>query len=120
MENKQNVEEARNTVIELINACLVKGPQIFLLRGKEIAAVVSINDYKEMSLLKKMPYYFLSPENHQLIKRNEENIAVILPYSDFLELSKKNGTLSSFFRESPLSGIDLRRDHAISPEEITL
>jgi hypothetical protein len=71
-----------------------------------------------MSLLNKLPYYFLSPDNHQWINRNGEKIAVVLPYSDYLELEKNPGTLSTFFRESPLNQIDLRRDHTITPEEI--
>lgn len=118
MQNKWHLEDVKNPFSLIIETCLTMGPQICLFCGKEIAAIVSIKEYTAMSILNKLPYYFLSPDRHQWIKRNGEKIAVVLPYSDFLELEKKPQTLSNFFRESPLSQIDLRRDHTISPEEI--
>ncbi len=118
MQNKWHLEDVKNPISLIIEKCLTRGPQICLFCGKEIAAIVSINEYTEMSLLSKLPYYFLSPDKHHWINRNGEKIAVVLPYFDYLEMKKNLGTLSIFFRESPLTLIDLRRDHTISPEEI--
>ncbi|PKO00872.1 MAG: hypothetical protein CVU42_01800 [Chloroflexi bacterium HGW-Chloroflexi-4] len=118
MDNKWHLENTTNPINLIIDECLIRGPQVYLFRGKEIAVVISLKEYREKSINNKLPYYFLSPDNHRLIKRNGEKIAVVLPYSDFKELNKNRGTLSSFFRKSPLSLIDLRRDHTITPEDL--
>lgn len=118
MDNKWHLEDAKTPFNLIVDECLTKGPQIYLCRGLEIAAVLSIKEYREKSLRNKLPYYFLSPDKHRLIKRNGENVAVVLPYSDYLEINNNPGTISKFFQESPLAMIDLRRDHTISPEEL--
>lgn len=118
MQNKWYLDNTNNSINLILDECLMRGPQVCLFRGKEVAVVISITDYIEKSIYNKLPYYFLSPDNHKLIKRNGEKIAVILPYSDYRDLNNNKERISVFFRESPLTLIDLRRDHTMSPEDL--
>jgi antitoxin Phd len=43
----------------------------------------------------------------QIITRRGEEVAVVLSFSDYQRLQKTQSDLSSFFTDSPLSGIDL-------------
>ena len=44
----------------------------------------------------------------QLITRRGEKTVVVLAYSEYEKLRKSRGSLSDFFRASPLAGIDLK------------
>jgi antitoxin Phd len=48
----------------------------------------------------------------QILTRRGEEIAVVLSYSEYLQLRKKQTPLSEFFRQSPLEGLDLERDRS--------
>jgi len=43
----------------------------------------------------------------QIITRRGEEVAVVISYSDYQKMQKSRSSLSSFFQESPLQGIDL-------------
>ena len=43
----------------------------------------------------------------QIITRRGEEVAVVISYSDYQKLQKSQSQLSSFFHDSPLTGIDL-------------
>lgn len=47
----------------------------------------------------------------QLVTRRGERTAVVLSFSDYEKLCKAHGRLSDFFRESPLSAVEVSRDH---------
>jgi prevent-host-death family protein len=46
----------------------------------------------------------------QILTRRGVEIAVVLSYPEFLQLKKKQTSLSEFFRQSPLAELDLGRD----------
>jgi antitoxin Phd len=48
----------------------------------------------------------------QLITRRGEKTAVLLSYAEYEKLCKAQGRLSEFFRESPLGGVEVNRDHS--------
>lgn len=50
----------------------------------------------------------------QLITRRGEKAAVLLSYIEYEKLCKARGRLSEFFRESPLTDVELNRDHSQS------
>lgn len=43
----------------------------------------------------------------QIITRRGEEVAVVLSYTDYKKLQKSRSSLSSFFHDSPLNGVDL-------------
>ena len=47
----------------------------------------------------------------QLITRRGEKTAVLISYTEYEKLCKAGGRLSEFFRESPLTGMEINRDH---------
>jgi prevent-host-death family protein len=46
----------------------------------------------------------------QVITRRGEEVAVVISYSDYQKLQKSQSTLSSFFHDSPLVGMDLTKN----------
>ena len=48
----------------------------------------------------------------QLISRRGEKTAVLIAYTEYEKLCKAGGRLSVFFRESPLAGVEVNRDHS--------
>jgi prevent-host-death family protein len=48
----------------------------------------------------------------QLITRRGEKTVVLLSYTEYEKLCKVQGRLSEFFRESPLAGMEIGRDHS--------
>ncbi len=56
----------------------------------------------------------------QLITRRGEKTVVVVAYSEYEKLRKSQGKLSEFFQNSPLAGLDLRRDKSKSREEARL
>ena len=46
----------------------------------------------------------------QIITRRGEEVAVVLSYSDYHKLQKSQSSLSAFFHDSPLSGLDLENN----------
>lgn len=46
----------------------------------------------------------------QVLTRRGVEVAVVLSYSEYLSLRKKQVSLSEFFRQSPLAELDLERD----------
>ena len=56
----------------------------------------------------------------QLVTRRGERTAVLLSYADYEKLCKAQGRLSEFFRESPLAGIEINRDHSQPRDGIKL
>lgn len=46
----------------------------------------------------------------QILTRRGVEVAVVLSFAEYLELKKKQTPLSEFFRQSPLSDLDLKRD----------
>ena len=48
----------------------------------------------------------------QVLTRRGTEVAVVLSYSDYLQLKKKETSLSEFFRKSPLRDLDLERDRS--------
>ncbi len=56
----------------------------------------------------------------QLITKHGKKTAVILSYSEYEKLRKSQGKLSEFFQNSPLTGVDLRRDISLPREGLDL
>lgn len=48
----------------------------------------------------------------QILTRRGVEVAVVLSYSEYLTLKKKQVPLSEFFRKSPLADLDLERDRS--------
>lgn len=48
----------------------------------------------------------------QILTRRGEEVAVVLSLSEYRRLKKKQTSLSEFFRQSPLSDLDLERDRS--------
>lgn len=48
----------------------------------------------------------------QILTRRGTEVAVVLSYSEYLQLRKKEMSLSEFFRKSPLRDLDLERDRS--------
>jgi antitoxin Phd len=55
----------------------------------------------------------------QLITRRGEKTAVLISYAEYEKLCKAQGRLSEFFRESPLAGVEVNRDHSEPREGFT-
>jgi prevent-host-death family protein len=56
----------------------------------------------------------------QVITRRGVEVAVVLSYPEFVKLKKDQGSLSEFFRKSPLADIDLERDRSPARPDLTL
>jgi prevent-host-death family protein len=56
----------------------------------------------------------------QLITKHGKKTAVVLSYTEYEKLRKSQGKLSEFFRNSPLTEIDLKRDKSLPREGIDL
>ena len=48
----------------------------------------------------------------QILTRRGVEVAVILSLEEYLQLKKKQASLSEFFRQSPLADLDLKRDRS--------
>lgn len=48
----------------------------------------------------------------QLITKHGEKTVVVVSYAEYETLRKSQGKLSTFFRASPLAGLDLTRDQS--------
>jgi prevent-host-death family protein len=48
----------------------------------------------------------------QILTRRGVEIAVVLSFPEYLQLQKKQTSLSEFFRRSPLADLDLERDRS--------
>lgn len=48
----------------------------------------------------------------QILTRRGVEVAVVVSYSEYLKLKKKQVPLSEFFRQSPLADLDLERDRS--------
>jgi len=53
----------------------------------------------------------------QLITRRGQKTAVVMSYQEYAKTKKPTGTLSEFFRFSPLADIELERDKSLPREE---
>ena len=49
----------------------------------------------------------------QLITKHGEKTVVVISYAEYESLRKSQGKLSEFFRASPLTDVDLRRDKSL-------
>lgn len=58
----------------------------------------------------------------QIITRRGVEVAIVLSFAEYQKMIASQGTLSNFFRESPLVGIelDLARDKSDAREDIEL
>jgi antitoxin Phd len=58
----------------------------------------------------------------QIITKRGVEVAIVLSYAEYKRMVASRGSLSDFFRESPLAGIDLdlARDTSEAREEIEL
>jgi len=50
----------------------------------------------------------------EILTRRGKEVAVVLSFDDYRELTKKRVPLSEFFRDSPLEGLDLTRDRSFA------
>jgi prevent-host-death family protein len=48
----------------------------------------------------------------QILTRRGLEVAVVLSYPEYLQLRKKQTSLSEFFHQSPLAEVDLERDRS--------
>ena len=48
----------------------------------------------------------------QILTRRGVEVAVILSVDEYIQLKKKQTSLSEFFRQSPLADLDLERDRS--------
>jgi antitoxin Phd len=55
----------------------------------------------------------------QEITRHGKETAVVLSFKDYRRLRKKTGSLTEFFRQSPLSGMDFKRNRDL-PRKVDL
>ena len=53
----------------------------------------------------------------QLITRRGQKTAVVISYREYAKTKKSQGTLSEFFRSSPLADIGLERDKSLPHDE---
>lgn len=53
----------------------------------------------------------------QVLTRRGVEVAVILSLDEYLQLKKKQTSLSEFFRQSPLADLDLERDRSPARRE---
>ena len=56
----------------------------------------------------------------QLITKHGEKTVVVMSYTEYESLRKSQGKLSEFFRDSPLAGLDLKRDKSLQRKSIKL
>ena len=58
----------------------------------------------------------------QIITKRGEEVAIVLSYAEYQKMIASRGSLSSFFRDSPLAEVDLdlTRDKSAVREEIEL
>jgi prevent-host-death family protein len=56
----------------------------------------------------------------QVITKRGIEVAVVLSYPEFVKLKKEQGSLSEFFRRSPLGGVDLERDQTPARPDLSL
>lgn len=56
----------------------------------------------------------------QLITKHGEKTVVVISYVEYEKLRKSQGSLSEFFRASPLAGVDLKRDKSLPRKGIEL
>jgi len=45
---KWSIKEAQERLEEVIHAAKTEGPQIITIRGKEVAALISMDEYREL------------------------------------------------------------------------
>jgi len=56
----------------------------------------------------------------QVITRHGEKTVVVVSYTEYEKLRKSQSSLSEFFRASPMTGIDLRRDKSLPRQALKL
>ena len=58
----------------------------------------------------------------QIITKRGVEVAIVISYAEYQRMIASRGTLSSFFRDSPLAGtdVDLSRDKSEAREDIEL
>lgn len=56
----------------------------------------------------------------QVITKRGVEVAVVLSYDQFLKMRKSQGSLSEFFRKSPLADVDLERDRSPIRPDVAL
>jgi prevent-host-death family protein len=58
----------------------------------------------------------------QIITRRGVEVAIVISYAEYKKMIASRGSLSDFFRESPLAGIelDLERDRSDARQDIKL
>jgi prevent-host-death family protein len=58
----------------------------------------------------------------QIITRRGVEVAIVISYAEYRKMISSRGSLSDFFRESPLAGIelDLERDRSDARQDIRL
>ena len=54
-------------------------------------------------------------EGPQILTRRGVEVAVVLSFSDYQEMKKKQTSLLEFFQRSPLAELDLERDRKTGP-----
>jgi antitoxin Phd len=53
------LQEAKNRLSEVVKAAESKGPQVITVRGKETAVLISMDEYRKLTLPKESLYDFL-------------------------------------------------------------
>ena len=56
----------------------------------------------------------------QLITKHGKKTVVVISYTEYEKLRKSQGKLSEFFRASPLTGVDLKRDQSLPRQGLEL
>jgi prevent-host-death family protein len=56
----------------------------------------------------------------QLITKHGEKTVVVISYAEYEKLRKSQGKLSEFFRASPLTGLDVKRDQSLPRKGLEL
>jgi antitoxin Phd len=56
----------------------------------------------------------------QLITKHGEKTVVVISYAEYEKLRKSQGKLSEFFRASPLTGVELKRDKSLPRKGLEL
>ncbi|HMZ08586.1 MAG TPA: type II toxin-antitoxin system Phd/YefM family antitoxin [Anaerolineales bacterium] len=56
----------------------------------------------------------------QLITKHGQKTVVVISYAEYERLRKSQGSLSEFFRTSPLTGLDLTRNKSLPRKGIDL
>lgn len=70
--NAWPVQDAKARFTEFLDACLTEGPQIVSRRGKEVAALIPVEEWRRLQLAAR-------PSLKQLLLSNEARTELIVP-----------------------------------------